>query len=369
MYSIQAMLRKPIAIWVVAWSWGALADFGADNAPYQYYSRPHTLRPFFPQFESWYPHNAEFLIEASTGICNQTLRDYRNAYSAPRDSANTSHLLAICYRHEACIVDQLGTNHLLNYQSALVMLGLLPTLMASIGPSIAEISLLYAHRPLLSVLLSFSTPSIWTVSSLFEHNTPDCARVTRMDRLGPRRLGPRVAAAMSAGEYLLAAGAAANTVFTAVEIGQKTILSWGCTTQFTPLLWAVLPSVVYAIAGANYYFLVAERTSRSFCEGGPSTKAPSTLSRETTICRNRKRLLLDSKTKIPATARLLDTIVGIIGFIHYVFGLAAFSSLQFVTVSDTFGRIICPFALSTFVCRLILIAEVAGLRAMAESGE
>lgn len=236
MYSIHAMFRRSVAIWLVAWACAALAEFDAADAPYGYFSSGRLVpRPWFNQFKSWYPHNAQYLVAISTGTCNLTLHDYRTAFAAPRDSAKETKLLSICYRHEACIVDQLATNHLLNYQSALVMLGLVPTLLACIGPSIAEISLLYAHRPFLSALLSLGTPTLWTVSNLFEGNTPDRARVTRMDRLVPRQLRPRVAAAMSAGEYVLAAGAAANAIFTALEVGQRTILSWGCTTQFTPL--------------------------------------------------------------------------------------------------------------------------------------
>lgn len=184
----------------------------------------------FAQFESWYPYNAKFLVEISTGICNATLRDYRTAFAAPRDSLNATKLKSICYRHEACIYDQLATNHLLNYQSALVMLGLLPTLLTCIGASVAEISLLYAHCPLLAALLSLGTPTPWTISNLFDSNTPDRASITRMDRLMPRPRSPWVAAALSGGQYVLAAGAGANSIFTALEVGRRTVLSWNCTT-------------------------------------------------------------------------------------------------------------------------------------------
>ena len=104
-------------------------------------------------------------------------------------------------------------NHLLNYQSALVTLGLVPTLLVFVGPSVAELSLLYLHRPILSAMLSLGTPTIWTGSNIFEAYTPDRVRMTLIDALVPRRLSPRAAAALSAGEYLLAAGAAENSIF------------------------------------------------------------------------------------------------------------------------------------------------------------
>lgn len=198
-----------------------------------------------------------------------------------------------------------------------------------------------------------------------------------MDRLVPHQLRPRDAAIISASEYLLAAGAAANTIFTALEVGQKTILSWGCTTQFTPFLWAVLPSVVYAIAGANYYVLMAKRTtddtkSNDSLDVGYLLRyrfgticrwlgmIRQWLSREAKICATREGIRLRSKARVPKTARLLDIFVGLMGFVHFCFGLAAFSSLQFVTVMDTFRNILGRFAVSTFICRLILVVELAG---------
>lgn len=306
------------------------------------------------------------------------MQDYRTAFAAPRDSINATKLLSICYRHEACIFDQIPTNHLLNYQSALVILGLVPTLMSYIGPSIAEISLLYAHRPILSALLSLGTPTI--SPRLFESNNPNNPKnpnhtpLTTLDGLIPRQRRRWVAAAVSTSEYLLATGAAANAIFTALGMGRKTILAWGCTTQFMPLVWALLPSILYAIAGANYYFLMPKRTR--YVTRKPSSKNSSStgsllrytldtihcwLVSETTVCANREEIHEEngprSKAWVPVV-RLLDIGIGIGGFVHFIFGTAAIASLQFVTVMDTFRRILLPFALSSFICRLILIVEL-----------
>lgn len=377
MNSIHAMFRRSVAIWLVALARAAVAELNAVDLPYNYYSSNALVpRPWFAQFESWYPHNAKYLIDISTGTCNLTLQDYRTAFAAPRDSINATKLLSICYRHEACIFDQIPTNHLLNYQSALVMLGLVPTLMFCIGPSIAEISLLYAQRPILSALISLGTPTI--SSRLFDSNDPNHTHITTVDGLMPRQLRPWVAAAVSTSEYLLAAGAAANAIFTALGMGRNTILAWSCTTQFMPLLWAVLPSVLYAIAGANYYFLMAKRTTY-VTRSPPSKDSSSTrhllrytfdtirrwLISEITVCANREEIRVETRLRSKArvlVVRLLDIGIGIIGFIHFIFGTAAISSLQFVTVLDTLSKIILPFALSTFICRLILIVELTGLK-------
>lgn len=392
MYIVQILFQKSIFIClIVVWAAAAMAEYTAEkDGPYDYYSTYSSfLRPWFAQFESWYPHNAEYLVNISTGICNQTLRDYRIEFAAPRNSANATKLLSTCYRHEACIIDQLQTNHLLNYQSALVTLGLVPTLLVFVGPSVAEVSLLYLHRPILSALLSLGTPTIWTGSNLFEANTPDRSRVAAMDALMPRRLSPRVAAALSAGEYLLAAGAAANSIFTALETGQKTILTWGCTTQFLPFVWAGFPSLVYVVAGAKTYYFVTSKGKKKSKETRRSCRKDEDddsclnalhlvkrflnsirrqLSKETTVCANRSKIRFKSKAKIHWIAHLLDIVIGIMGVVHLGFGLAVFSSLQFVTVLDAIGRILCRFALSALICRSIVVIELAGLNKRGERG-
>lgn len=412
---VQSSFQQYIAIYLVAWAYAATAEFIVEkDAPYDYYSTHSSviLRPWFAQFESWYPHNAKYLVNISTGVCNQTLRDYRVEFAAPRNSVNATKLLSTCYRYEACIVDQLQTNHLLNYQSALVTLGLVPTLLVFIGPSVAELSVLYLHRPILSALLSIGTPTIWTGLNLFEANSPDRIRLTTMDALLPRRrLSPRLAWAMSAGEYLMAAGAAANAIFTALEVGRKTILAWGCTTQFAPFGWAVFPSIVFAVAGAKNYYLVTktkestteEMRVRSLWHNGDDNSSSDKvlgrrrksrgffhailhyIGRETTVCANRsksnnnnhhgaRQLTITSsadtttttinnkpKSTIHVISNLIDLAIAFTGVLHFAFGVAAFSSLQFVTVIDAFVRILFRFALSSLLCRVVVVVELAGL--------
>lgn len=59
----------------------------------------------------------------------------------------------------------------LDSQGTTVVLDLLPIFLASIGPSVAEISLLSAHRPLLSFLLSIGAPAVYP-TRIFEYNNP-----------------------------------------------------------------------------------------------------------------------------------------------------------------------------------------------------
>ncbi len=129
------------------------------------------LRPITEQFQSWYPAFGESFSAVSTGQCNASLRDYQSSFISPSHSAEARYLLSICYVHEACILSHVPSDQQANLNSAAVILGIMPTLLSSIGPSIAETSLLSAHRPFLSLLISMGAPAIWP-TRIFKYKDP-----------------------------------------------------------------------------------------------------------------------------------------------------------------------------------------------------
>lgn len=192
-------------------------------------------RPPTPQFLNWYTRYRNHLSSASATVCNESLADYNRFYLSPRGSVNASYLLTACYQHEACILDNISSDNLANFNSALVILGLLLTLLSAIGPSVAEISLLSSHRPLLSFLISMGVPAIWP-TRLFEYTNPISALESGENKLAIPKLGTWIAIVTSLLDYVIVIGAIANIMETSTEIGQKAILTWGCTTTFAPLL-------------------------------------------------------------------------------------------------------------------------------------
>lgn len=53
-------------------------------------------------------------------------------------------------------------------------------------------------------------------------------------------------------QYLVALAAAGNVFYTSPSLGQSSVLSWGCTANFLPVLWTCLASVVHIVAAASY---------------------------------------------------------------------------------------------------------------------
>jgi hypothetical protein len=363
-------------------------------------------KPSTPQYAKWYSEKSPELLNISNGVCHESLRCYQAAFDAPPSSTLSHQLLHVCYHHQSCILSHLSADHLANYQSTNVILGLMPTLLATIGPSLAEISLVSSHRPVLSFLLSMSAPAVWQ-TRFFEYSDP--LHVLRDDSTARPRgtllrisIGDRwswMASLLSIFQYLIAAGAVANIIATSIELGQKTILAWACTTTFAPLLWTTLASGVHIIAAAGFSYAQSSaqhQKQRLDCEDenqNVTTQHQSILARsksdqspkskfgriqdsltlvwrhtlrrikaETTLCARRAPSVCGIDAEVPPLAVLANVFAVGCGFAHIVFGIVVFSSLQFLTVWDAWNLVLWRYILSTFAGRLILMFEIAGLR-------
>lgn len=112
-------------------------------------------------FCSFYPRFAPALANLSQNVCNETLALIEGISYSPDSAPSTPGPADYCYAHENCLLVNLPAAYLANYQAASVIMGLTPTLLASLGPSVAETSLLSAHRPLLSFLISLGAPAVY----------------------------------------------------------------------------------------------------------------------------------------------------------------------------------------------------------------
>ena len=128
-------------------------------------------------------------------------------------------------------------------QSSVVILGVLPTLLAVLSPSISEVALLSSHRPFLSVLLSLGSPGVLQ-TRIFEYLDPaellgpvdaDVKSSKIQLTVGP---WPWVSSAiLSAFEYCVVLASIANMLYLAIELGERAILTWGCTKTWYVLMF------------------------------------------------------------------------------------------------------------------------------------
>lgn len=99
------------------------------------------------RFTNIYPSLNWIIFPISIITCNTTLANYL-ADSFQPASAN------LCYDQVRCILFHLPEDEKANEASASVLLGVIPSFLSSLGPTIPKISMLASRRPILALLLS-----------------------------------------------------------------------------------------------------------------------------------------------------------------------------------------------------------------------
>ena len=159
----------------------------------------------------WYDRDS-YMTSLSTTTCNETLQSY-----LAKAASGSSDTISACYYHEDCLLENMRASHVQNYQSAAVILGIMPTLLATLGPRIAEISLLTTHRPLLSFLLSVGAPAVWP-TRIFTYDDPGECLGRGVNRLCVKEQPQTFALWLSILEYTVAACAIVNLFHVAISM-------------------------------------------------------------------------------------------------------------------------------------------------------
>ena len=147
----------------------------------------------------------------------------------------------------------------MNFQSATVILGVLPSVLGSLGARLSETSYLSVHRPVLSLLLAVGSPGIW-MTWPFEYDNPvETVKQSPSQLVMPSfKEWPRASGCLSALQYMLVLASIANLVEISLQLGRKTIVSWRCTFDYGPLLWVLTPIVVHLIASVTFKFEIRD---------------------------------------------------------------------------------------------------------------
>ena len=332
---------------------------------------------FATPFQSFYPYYGPTLTNLSKNVCNETLALVDGVNYSPDSAPSDTDQSYYCYGHENCMLANLPAAYLAKYQAAAVIMGLTPTILASLGPSVAETSLLSAHRPLLSFLISLGAPAVYP-TRVFEFTDPYSVLRHKEHVLRLPLLGTRSAIICSILEYLFALVAAISIILTSAQLGAKTILVWACTNQAMPLIWTSLPAVIHIVAALGYKIALKSndrsrsRGPQSIKPGGSESSArnrilrriPDLLYSEFRICALRKQLNAHKLEDPPSVAVLLSCFAGVQGIWHVVFGTLIFSSLTFISIIEFLNYVFWRYILAAAVCRLVLMVELTGLRAV-----
>ena len=219
-------------------------------------------------FEHWYPFYSVNMRDIAGPHCypNYTHGDFPE-YRYPQ---------SLCAKMSTCLLQNTDEFSKADMQSATIILGLMPTILSYFGSKAGEMSLLSARRPILTALLAFGAPAVFTTRP-FELDDP--AASLKRD-IGTLRLGqqtPGRAAAIGVAQYLFATLAAANCVLNSVQLGTSTILSWKCSWSYMELIWNLMALVSHLCAVASIrYSKVSHRPFFSLASKMPLADDAST---------------------------------------------------------------------------------------------
>ena len=377
------------------------------------------------RFSEWYPNSAHDFANVSAITCARTLHAFQSAYaSSPsvplvnlgvQDAAWP--VFARCQAHASCILAHVSEMQKASLATAGVVLGLLPTLLAVLSPSLSELVLLSAQRPLLASVLSLGAPGVLQ-RRIFEYEDPfELVEPPGSARAGTRSaivLGPWGgwrAAGVAAAEFVLGCACGVNTVALAIQTSNRSILSWGCTRTWPLIVWAFVPTLIHWIAAVGYRMTLDKSCAIPVSQRPPvvqQVQSPSTdaeavkidakvahvssvcvskgcgghaehkessilqnmkawLTREATSCASHSsafnlRHPLEQSSPRANFGIFLNCIASFLSFFHVLYGTVVFSGILFVSNLDAIGTVVLRGLASAIVCRFLVLVEMGGMR-------
>jgi hypothetical protein len=197
----------------------------------------------FPKqkFETWFSTYGHHFEKSSTTTCNHTLQQYKN-----RSSSSPFPWLEVAH-HADCILANTTETIKFNMASAGIVLGLMPGILSTLGPNLAESPMLVFERPLLSLLLALSGPTFCPFPP-FDHQDPRQALKQPLRSLSSIPSSRLALVLISLLQYVLAFAAAVNVVTTSLQLGLKTVLTWKKNQSYLPLIWVITPITIHLCA-------------------------------------------------------------------------------------------------------------------------
>ncbi|KAL9073943.1 MAG: hypothetical protein Q9161_002565 [Pseudevernia consocians] len=327
----------------------AIIPFLLTVSPVQAHLRGST------RFTEFFPLLRPELTNISTNTCAPTLSVYLE---------NQNRLA--CDAHINCILSNMAQLDQIDMTNAGILLGLLPILIASFGPTIAEIALLSSRRPLLSFLLSVGVPAIFIIRPMAYADPLELLTPVRGEFTIPPFTDKRVALGISAAEYLIVSLAIGNIFWVSYELQLRTVLTWKCL-PFMPVVWALLPGIIHLLAAWTFNHSavmrrvkLAQQTDNLGRRDSLATRFFSRLRTEFILCANQEDQTLQDTSPEVLTVTL-NWLATVMGSVHVIFGIVVFAGLLFISLLDA-SIVAVRYMLSILVCRLVLKFEISGAR-------
>ncbi|KAH7317424.1 hypothetical protein BKA65DRAFT_410945 [Rhexocercosporidium sp. MPI-PUGE-AT-0058] len=342
--------------------------------------------PILPlKFQEWYPELEDALRGASTTSCQLSLQAYLGNMTARIELKKVGYHHNYCSLHNDCILGTVYQSAVAHMAAASMLLDLTPTILASLGPTISEISLLSSQRPFLSLLLAMGAPA--TFPSRFLSYSDPLQLLHRSSGLGLRKIRQiptSWAAVLSLFQYIVAGIAIWNIIATSRQLGSWTVISWQCDNSWFSLFWSLTPIAIHAPAVLG--FRLYRRRSKGIRLHRGTQSDDSREAKESflqVMFRNLSRIWrnetiisakIDSLVVPEELAEAggwviwIQALATLFSLLQIVLGTAIFSSLLYIGIEDA-ALLFLRYAISAVACRIIIYIEVGGLAGATQGGK
>lgn len=310
------------------------------------------------QFQRWY---GEFGLSFKTILRNNCTKQYdtyltgvlNNSATDTVNGADPTNQLAEPVVN--CILSFTSEFIKSAMASAQVLLGLTPTMLAVLGPSTEETSLLFVvgRRPLLALCLAAGCPAVFPMRS-FDNQNPVGLLEEREGRLRPPHVAGAREMIVMLLQYSLTIMAIANVATLSKELGLQVVCNFAPHLTYLVSLWAFLILIIHTSGAITLMFRV-----RLTDDEQPSNRFEWISRQFTPLSKRglvRVRLIPESYM-----FTFFSWFTAILTVCHVIYGTLVFSSMLFISVRDSL-TVIARYMASVIVCRTILMYELASLR-------
>ncbi|KAJ3547833.1 hypothetical protein NM208_g1314 [Fusarium decemcellulare] len=312
------------------------------------------------QFKEWYPEWGFIFARIMKENCQEEYQYYLNS-SIPATGLYDKAFWLGAGPWSAgvvplvnCIVDNSSEYQKSGMASANVVLGLTPAILAALGSTVDETSLIYifGRRPFLALCLSAGSPGL-PPRPLFEYRKFDQLQEKRPGRLRFRSFPFLVEVLIWAVEHLVAFASIFNVATLGYQLGSRVIMVFAPELTYLILLWLFLGTIGHILAALTLLLRVRIKNP-DISDSGTWLKSwitPGTAGGYT------KFTILNEGFVYAAFSGLLSLLIAA----HIIFGTLVFSSVLFISVRDCMpvvGRLMA----SVIACRMVLMYELARLR-------
>jgi hypothetical protein len=321
------------------------------------------------KFQSWYHDFAPSLNLISTGVCNLSLAAYLGDSTARTKLGPVNDY---CWTHADCMLATASERVKASFGGTSILLGLAPTTLSVLGPSVAEMALFSLHRPFLSLLLSLGAPAVFPGRFLL-WDDPLKANEPSTGAFIVRPLSKYVTILVSVFQYLLAATCCGNVFHAVYAIGIRSVVSWDCKSSYWPLLWVLFSLIIHITATTSLRAAIQRKKSTALRQHESESEPPHEIQRpgmtgikafirsEFTPSANIEWQVSDLyDVKVGPLAVVLQYTGALVSVCHLLFGTLLFSSLLFIGVGDAVILIL-RFIGSALFCRIVLQFEMGGM--------